>query len=259
MKTKVERLLPKVEQRPGNGGRKITKPFSYYDLIDMLKHPGCAVCNLLLQKTDRYMDSMLYELSLDPDVQRSFRERRGLCNEHSTQLTGYMGGSMGVAILFSGSLDEVVKAMHEPHDDDRRGGLRSIFRRNGRRDPLEERLAPTSVCNVCNYVGEIENRYFDTLGKFIVDRQFNAAFKTSDGLCLPHFRMAIGKIKDLSAKEQIISIHGRIWTSLKADLDSFIAKNNYLQKHEISQQESSSWQRVVRIAGERGVFGPDRS
>lgn len=58
-------------------------PVTYFDLIDYFPQPGCAICNLLRRNVDRSLDALLYEYVGDPDSHRVFRQRRGLCNEHS--------------------------------------------------------------------------------------------------------------------------------------------------------------------------------
>ena len=245
-------------EKIGLRGRKGSKPFSYFDLIDTLEHSGCPVCNLLLDKCDRYLNSIFTEMLLNPETHQYFRERRGLCAQHSARAAEYIGGSLEIAMLFSNGLEEVVKVLSDGVPDDNGGWLQNLSGRNGKDTSLERRLAPTGACIVCSYMEESEKRYIETLGKFISDKKLNKALEVSEGLCLPHFRIALNRAPKASARERLIAIHGKIWTTLKQELDSFIAKSNYLQKHEITQHEGESWRKVMRIAGKSGVFGPDR-
>ncbi len=258
MDSKIKEAIPKVAEKIGLRGRKGSKPFSYFDLIDMLEHPGCPVCNLLLQKSDRYLNTIFSEMVLNPDTHQAFRERRGLCAQHSARAAEHIGGTLEIAILFAAGLDEVVQALSEglPSGDGK--PLQNMTKRNGKRKTLERRLAPTEACMVCSYLYECEMRYIDTLGKHICDPKVSKAFEDSEGLCLPHFRMTLLNTSKASAREHLIAIHKEIWTTLKEELDSFIAKNNYLHKHEINSREGDSWRKVLRIAGKSGVLGPDR-
>src|SRR6185369_1004968 len=91
----------------------VTLPFSYYDLIETFPRPGCAVCNLLLRDSERHLDSLLYEYILDIETHRHIRAARGLCNEHTWQLKKYVGGALGIAILYEAELDEVQRIVEQ--------------------------------------------------------------------------------------------------------------------------------------------------
>ncbi len=256
MDSKIKQVIPSLELKIGRRGQKESKPFSYFDLIDTLKHPGCPVCNLLVQKSDRYLNSIFSEMLLNPETQQAFRERRGLCAQHSARAAEYIGGSLEIAMLYAVGLEEVVKALTADAPNGSSGWLQNLTTRN--QTALEQHLAPTGSCAVCSYVTECEDRYITTLGKYICDRKLEKAFEASEGLCLPHFRIAFRELNDHSAREKLITIQKSIWAELKKDLDSFISKSNYLHQHEIDEREGDSWRRVMRIAGKNGIFGPDR-
>lgn len=255
MELKTKNAISGVAEKIGLRNRIGSKPFSYFDIIDMLEHPGCPVCNLLDQKADRYLASIFTDMLLNPDTHQAFRERRGLCAQHSARAAEYIGGSLEIAMLFAAGLEEVVQALSEELPSGSGKTLQNLTKRNGK--TLESRLAPTAPCMVCSYMKECESRYIDTLGKHIRDPKVSKALEDSEGLCLPHFRMTLINTPNASAREQLIAIHKGIWTTLKEELDSFIAKNNYLHKHEINPREGDSWRKVTRIAGKSGVFGPD--
>jgi len=256
--SKTKKALSSVAEKIGLRSREGSKPFSYFDIIDILDQAGCPVCNLLLQKSDRYLNTVLSEMVLNPDTHQAFRERRGLCSQHSARAAEHIGGTLEIAILYASGLEEVVQALSEGLPSGNGKTLQNITKRNGKRKTLESRLAPTAVCMVCSYLYECERRYIDTLGKHIRDPKVSKAFEDSEGLCLPHFRMTLLNTSKAAAREHLIAIHKEIWTTLKEELDSFIAKNNYLHKHEINSREGDSWRKVLRIAGKSGVFGPDR-
>ncbi len=256
MDLKIKRAIPTLELKNRRQGRKGSKPFSYFDLIDVLEHPGCPVCNLLVRKTDRYMKSIFSEMLLNHETRQAFRDRRGLCAQHSARATEYIGGSLEIAMLYAVGLEEVVNALMTDSPNGNGGWLQSLTARN--QSALDNRLAPTGSCAVCSYMVECERRYIETLGKFISDPKLEKAFGESEGLCLPHFRIALREINDDGARDLLVRLQKSIWAELKINLDSFIAKSNYLHQHEINPREGESWRRVIRIAGKSGVFGPDR-
>ncbi len=244
------------------GGRSATAltPLSYYDLVVLFPEPGCAICNLLLRDADRYLDGLLYEFALDPYIQDAFRARRGLCNEHSQQITTYFGGSLGVAILYSATLDEVLHIIRQtPPEEPPRSFLARLWNKGNRSSAqLADRLEPVGPCVVCRHLADAERRYVHTMSRYLTDRRLREAYERSDGLCLPHFRQVLRAIQQPEERNLLIAIQQGIWAALKADLDEFIAKNDYQRAAEPMGREKDSWKRATaRMAGERGVFGSD--
>jgi len=231
---------------------------SYYDLLDAWSQEGCVVCNLLLRSADRFLDGLLYERVLDPDSHRAFRERLGLCNEHSWQATRYMGGSLGLAILYSTALDRVLGILDKTPTQAPPSGLARLFSRGRKASTLADWLEPSGPCIVCQAMAEAERRYLHTLGKHIADPRLGKAYGQSDGLCLPHFRLALREIQEPEKLALLISLQRDIWARLKADLEGLLDKSNYLRLHELGGREATSWRRAPgRLAGEKGVFGVD--
>lgn len=256
----LSQTLDRLRSKFVNRQQASSLSFGCYDLVDMFENPGCAVCNLLLRDADRSLDHILYELTLDADIHRAFRARRGLCNEHSWLALQYKGMSLGVAILYKVALDEVLQVIEETPPDGDTGGPRlfDLRRKPGKESLLAKCLEPTEPCIVCKLVAEAEEHYIRVLSEHVADSRLSAAYQSSDGLCLPHFRQALLSTPDPSRRRQLVSIQKTIWSRLQADLKGMIDKSNYLHNHEITQVEGISWRRAIRIAGERGVFGPDR-
>jgi len=237
----------------------LSMSLSYYDLLEAFANPGCAVCNLLLRNADRFLDGFLYERALDPGAHRAFRARRGLCNEHGWQATRYMGSSLSLATLYSTALDEVLKILEEaPLEEAPRLGPLHLRNDRSQSSSLADRLEPVGGCLVCELLAGAEQRYLHTLGHHIADARLREAYQNSDGLCLPHFRQVLRQAPRPSDRELLIAIQKGIWKRLKADLEEFILKNDYRRRGERMGPEGDSWRRVAfRMAGERGVFGPD--
>ena len=234
-------------------------PIDYYGLVEAFGQPGCAICNLLLQSADRFLDSLLYEQVNESQTQRAVRGRRGLCNEHSWQLTHYMGNALGVAILYRAATDEVLSIIeHNTLKDPAQSGLARLLGAPAQQDAssLADALEPTQPCMVCDMLGAVEQRALSTFNQFIADEHLLAAYRSSDGLCLSHFRAALRHVHDPAGVTQVIGIQHGIWNKLKENLQEFIDKNDYQRMREPMGIEKDSWQRALRaLAGEQGVFG----
>ena len=83
-------------------------PFSFYNMIEAFKEPGCVICNMLENTMEDFVSSLLYEYANDIPVQDKFKDGRGLCNEHSWQMLEYRGGgALGIAVLYSITLIDI--------------------------------------------------------------------------------------------------------------------------------------------------------
>lgn len=212
-------------------------PFSYYDLIETFPKAGCAVCNLLLHDADQHMDSILYEYVTDSDTIYGFRGSRGFCNEHGWQLMNYIGGKLGAALLYQGALDEILKILGSDE------GKNKFFGRKS----LAEKLAPQNDCLICQAQNRTEKTYLEIFAGYLADEKFQAAFRASDGLCLPHFRLALAQPKIDSAL--LTTIQRALWVKSYGDVEEFVLHSAFLDDKE-------KWMRVVRqLCGEKGVFG----
>jgi hypothetical protein len=234
-------------------------PLAYFDLIEMFTEPGCAVCNLLHRDVDRLLDSLLYERVNDPDSHRAFRASRGLCNQHGWQLARYRGGSLGVAILYQATLDEVLKIIEQnPAQVAMQSAVPRFLSANAEAagSLLADRLEPTEPCMACALLADSESDYVQVFSQYVADSRLQDGYRASDGLCLPHFRQALRKIRRADHLQQLTAMQTTIWTSLKAELGEFIDKNDHRRAHEAMGGERDSWQRAIgRMSGEEGMFG----
>ena len=84
------------------------KPLNYYDFLQYFAQPGCLVCNLIERDVHRYLDSLMYEYVNAPMTHEAMRASRGLCGQHSSQLVDYGASVLGISILESAILDEIL-------------------------------------------------------------------------------------------------------------------------------------------------------
>src|SRR4051794_16371242 len=168
-------------------------PFGYFDLLEALPQPGCAVCRLLDHDVDRFLDTLLFEFPVDPVMQNQFRDSRGLCHEHSWQLPGY-NNALATAILYNAVLDEMLQVSAQTPAEKPNAFAR--LRGNATNSALADALAPTKPCPACVVRSDAEKRYLQVLGETINEERMRTAFQQSDGLCLPHFRGVLLTIRD---------------------------------------------------------------
>ncbi len=232
-------------------------PFGFYDLLDQLAEPGCAICALARRDADKQMDAILYEQVVDPPTQAHFRASRGLCAEHGARFTEYRN-ALGVCVLIDQALDEVLTILATTPA---RGG-RTLGRLRGEpgESALARKLGPVRPCPVCEAQTRAEGHYASALALHLADSRLDEAFRLSDGLCLPHFTAALNRADDPARAQRLADIQRGIWRRLKAELAEFMRKSDAVNaRGEQMDLESDSWRRaVLLLGGEPGVFGRQR-
>lgn len=231
-------------------------PFGFYDLLDQLAEPGCAICALVRRDADKLMDTLLYEQVVDPPTHDHLRASRGFCAEHSARIAG-TGNALSVCILADQALDEVLTIMR---DTSARGGRSFGGLLNGNDSPLARRLAPERPCPVCEAQARAETHYAAALALHLNDARLEGAYRQSDGLCLPHFTLTLERAPSADLAQKLAGIQRAIWARLKAQLDEFMRKSDAVRaRGEAMDRESDSWRRAVQLlGGDRAVFGRGR-
>lgn len=227
-------------------------PMSFFNLIDAFSESGCPVCRLLRSDAERAIDALLYENANDPDSHREFRNGRGLCNTHGWQLTQYTGYSLGTTILYRATIKEVLKVIQQSVNQPPM--VKKLVRRTGRGAALADALEPVAPCFVCKLLSVAEPTYIQIFAQSLSDEKFVAAYRDSDGLCLPHFRHLLRRVDD-GAVQTLLIIQQSLWERLEAKLTLFADKNVAERMNEAIGTEGDSWQRAIgSMAGEPHVF-----
>ena len=232
---------------------------SFFNLQDALAKPDCAVCRLRAQAADQHLDSLIWESVNDPGIRRRIREARGFCYEHAWRLEPHRE-SVGVTIIMHDVLNSTLKVTEDAQF--RKLPMLSLRRAKKTRDPgkpaaetaeLVAKLAPQAPCPVCVKVEEMEGIFLDTLIENLVDEEdLLAAFRSSDGLCLPHFRQALTRMRDEAAFEALVNAQRVVWKRLVGHLSEIIRKADYRFKDEARGEEvGASVRAIAAIAGSR--------
>lgn len=231
------------------------RTFGYFDLIETFPNPGCAVCTLLLRDVTLLLDKIQYEYVVDRETQRKFRASRGLCDEHGWRLA-QIGNALSVAVLYETALDELLKIIDQsPAQNSPQGFTRRLFSQNGG-SALADALDPTQPCPACETQDAAETRYIDAFTEHLIDDTMLTAFRSSEGLCIEHFKQALRAAGDTQTSALLIATQRAIWERLRDELNEFMRKSDYQHADEPMGAESTSWARAVaRIGGEHGVFG----
>jgi hypothetical protein len=225
---------------------------SFYDLRDALAQPGCAVCRLKADAVDRFLDGLLWESVNDPGRRREIRQARGFCHRHAWSLVR-VSASLGVAIITRDVLQSALAAMDSaPFQATSPWSMRRVQEALDPRQPaaataeLVARLEPQAACPACVWAEKMEGVYLgEFVGHLLGQDGLLADYESSDGLCLPHFRQALARVRDERVFEALVDAQRAIWERLIAHLSEFIRKSDHRFRNETWGEERDAWLRAI--------------
>ena len=111
-------------------------------------------------------------------------------------------------------------------------------------------FTPRKRCPVCEHRDEMTRTVLSVLVKELPGPEMTEALQASEGLCLPHLRLTLEHVKDLSTCEKLLAIQREKLEGLRAELAEFIRKSDYQAIKEGFGSEGDAWLRAIRmIAG----------
>jgi hypothetical protein len=234
---------------------------SYYDLRDALTQVGCAVCRLRAEATQRFISGLLWENVNDLKLRHDIRQARGFCHPHAWSLAR-PDSSLGVAIITRDVLQNVLRMLEQAKFQ--APPTLSLRRTQEALNPgqpaaataqLVAQLAPQEACPVCAKAETMETIYLNTLVENLLGEDgLSTLYQASDGLCLPHFRQALTRVRDEPLFEAMLNAQRAIWERLVGHLGETIRKSDYRFREEPRGEESGAWLRAIAaVAGAREI------
>ena len=204
---------------------KLGKHTPYFELVDAQAQPGCPICRLAYKATDRYLDSLLYEAVLDPEVRDKLKRAQGFCRDHADMLSRRPGRALGVALIYRDIIRDLANRLEQgafrPHPSlvDR-----ILGRAPGGMDAAEA-LARGGRCPACVIAEQSENTYLDLMLAHIADDNLHRAYAAGEGLCLPHLIGALERTSDPEGFQRLVAPQVERYRAMLHDLDEFIRKH----------------------------------
>ena len=232
----------------------------YFELVDAQAKAGCPICRLVFKATDRYLDSILYEAVLDPDVRAKLKQSRGFCPKHVEMLHNKPGRSLGIALIYRDVIRDVAAKTAKSQVSDDTKPLRRLWRRHGLHRPSshgrpdDRSHGRGGGCLACRIEREAEANFIELLLAHIDDEKLFAAYAQGEGLCLYHLHMAIDATPDEETLQRVIEPQSERYERMMIDLDEFIRKSDHRFQHEEGGEEGDVWLRAMNaIVGGPGM------
>jgi hypothetical protein len=156
-----------------------------------LQEPGCPLCGIARSTAERYIRHLLWESVNDEETRRHFIAGLGYCPDHtrllaSTEVERH-GDALGVNTIYE-NLVNVIEDRLKTWQPPEKAGAQNNHSGKARRDAT--RLAPASVCRVCQIADQSTNYALKTLLEELeaVPDDWQPLYSASDGLCLAHLK-----------------------------------------------------------------------
>lgn len=240
---------------PENSERNHRKlpSFISYKLLEACRESGCPLCRLEQQAIERYLDNQFYEHVNSPAWRDHLRASHAFCHEHAwLAVNKRLGDALGFSLIYHDIANNILNQL---------GHAASTTRAPRRRASLPLRtliektvaiLTPRKRCPVCEHRDQSTHNILSALIEAQFTSEMTEALQASDGLCLPHLRLALAEAKDPSVYESLLAIHRTKLESLRDELAEFIRKNDYQVIKEGFGKEGDAWQRAIgTIVGHR--------
>ena len=208
---------------------------------------------------ERYLDNKFYESVNSVEWRDDLRDSLGFCHEHAwLAVDRRFGDALGFSIIYRDLINSILKRLSE---DNRLSSGPQRWTSALKQIPEQVRskirqslsaLTPRTRCPVCEHREETTRRLVSVLVEELEQPNMTDALESSDGLCLPHLRLALENIKDGSAHDTLIEIHREKLEGLRSELSEFIRKNEYQVVQESFGSEGNAWLRAISmITGSR--------
>jgi hypothetical protein len=238
------------------------------------KSDGCPLCYLWAKSEERLLENLLAdEMVMDPNFREKVTSAKGFCNRHMhllyrTAYGGRSGDGLGYALYMQGVVEKIVEqiATLATGLDGLESAEGKIFFR-GRKQRLsllhskiKHAIEGKSPCPACESLRSSDQVHLNTLVRMLDDKDFREEFKSSRGLCLPHFLLAIQRVNQVKLENPVLVVRTLVETEIKSlklvksYLSEFVRKYCWDFRNEPAGPEINANRMVLNLlAGVEGL------
>ncbi|HKZ50268.1 MAG TPA: DUF6062 family protein [Dehalococcoidia bacterium] len=225
-----------------------------------LQQGSCPVCRVVREGEEQRIWLLLYEQTGDPPLREVFNETLGFCHYHGHLATRIVyerelmaGSSVArmyetVVMRYRRTLQEISQAQGSPRPFRRGGILAKGLASRGRAIPLRGSPGPGGTgmgeCMICVASQKALFAGVATLLRMLGHGEPRSAYTRSDGLCNPHFTLAISKA-GREAKRFLMDEQERRMEGLQGRLFELQRKQSYDVDETVTPLEEQAWREAI--------------
>jgi hypothetical protein len=233
---------------------KVGKHTPFFELVDAQAKPGCPICRMIYTQADRYLDSILYEAVLDPDVRAKLKRSRGFCADHAEMLRRKPGRALGIALIYRDIIRFLAETGDKGHYEPENSIRVRLLKREQGGLATASRMAAEQECPACQIAKDSEGLYVGLLASHLQDDDLYSAYAEGEGLCVSHLLRALEQVADEASFERLVKPQAARYRVMLRDLDEFIRKRDHRFREEKYGEEGDVWLRALNaIVGGAGM------
>jgi len=219
---------------------KQEKHLPYYRLLDGIKSANeCPLCILESESLHTYVDGILYESVNDFGIRADLILSKGYCARHAEVLVSFENG-LATAILYQDQVRIFLRLLESLANTSLRAASGAVLR-----------YAQHAECPLCRYGRELREHFVSALAKGLEHEEMRNAFKSSPGLCTPHFLLAARSTQSEAVLSFLVETERSKFSELLQELETLCRKHDYRYSHEGFGREADSWLRAARMMAGR--------
>jgi hypothetical protein len=240
---------------------------------------GCLLCYLWVKSEERLMEHLLTnEVVMNPEFRGRVQAAKGFCNHHmhllyKTAYGGYTEDGVGYALYMQGVVEKIIESLTSLSPDNvsnlrESNNSNVIVRRRGQRQAstlfsrrLEQAVQRKTPCPACESLWSSDQIHLHTLVRMLDDKDFREEFKSSKGLCLPHFLSAIRMVSNNKFKNPadvariLIAVEIKSFELVEHYLTEFVRKRSWDFRNESAGPEVNANPMVLNLlVGVEGLY-----
>jgi hypothetical protein len=232
--------------------------------------PGCPVCRLARDAEDRYLRFLLWENVNDLETRIRISQAMGFCHRHAWQTyhveAADWGSTLGNSIIYEDLVGQVVgrlkasrAAVQVPESKGSRlrgwASLKVWLGHTVAYRP-ETPLMPSKSCRACESGKLSAESAAVNLARMLADPEHQALYAESDGVCLPHLRLALQLDDSPMGSGYLIAATAARLELLQRDLHEYGRKQAWQYRDEtIARAEETATERAVAFLAGSEVPG----
>jgi len=240
---------------------------------------GCPLCYLWVKSEKLHMEHLLTnEVVMNPEFREKVQSAKGFCNYHmhllyNTARQGHTEDGFGYALYMQDVVERISKDLESlpSYMGSLEGSANSnVFARRRRRrnayqllsNKAENAVQGQQPCPACESLWSSDQIHLHTLVQMLDNDKFREEFKSSKGLCLPHFIMAVRMSGRLKLKNQaqvaraLIEVEIKRLQLVEHYLSEFVRKQSWDFSDEPWGPEANANSIVLNLlVGAEGLYG----
>lgn len=227
-----------------------------------MKKPGCPICRIFKLASERALESFLWENVNEPDVRQGILDSYGFCPQHTRVMVARevftSSIPLGTNIIYE-HLGRVVanelKALRPGSPSGAvSGSIRGLLNKAGLSKGDGGPMPPRGVCPACQAGDNGAMNGLHVLSEELHRAQegrnddVRRVYLASDGVCLPHLRIAIRDYSDKFPQgiRLLIDETVRRLESQSKDMKEYIRKSNWSYRDEkVTEAEDTAWRKTL--------------